>query len=132
MSRVFVYGILMRDATEAARLPDHRLDFIDGLATVTPHEGEEVHGGVVEVDDWTLRRYDAIEGVRGTDGLYRRDEVTLADGSPAWVYMKTRGEPHRPYTGMLAGIHADYLRLGLPESKLMAALVRADAVDTDR
>lgn len=126
MSRVFVYGILLADATVAARLDDWRLAFSEGLATIERADGAHVDGGLVEVDDAGLRRYDAIEGV--DHGLYWRGEfrVKRADGEvvPAWTYVKTA--PGDPWvrTDMIATIHRAYLRLGLNDAGLVDAVGR--------
>jgi gamma-glutamylcyclotransferase (GGCT)/AIG2-like uncharacterized protein YtfP len=113
--RIFVYGILMREAREAATLPGYRLAF-DCFATIVPAEGERVQGGIIETDDLGLRRYDSIEGVdheRPEDGYYRRDRVTLADGSEAWAYrMNQVRERIGPDPGLVRDMQRQYERLG--------------------
>ena len=116
--KVFVYGILMRDATEAAALHGYRLAF-SRFATVRRCEGSVVLGGLVDANDAKLRTYDSIEGVR-PDGLgyYRREEVEVddADGNPvvAWVYMQNEHyfdeEPGSP--ALRAQMNEQYERLG--------------------
>lgn len=118
MERVFVYGILMGDANEAATLPGYRLAF-SGFATVRPETGSFVPGGLVDVDPRKLREFDAIEGVRpGGDGFYRREKRAVYDsaGQPvdAWVYMMNdRYFNERPGDDSLVRrMHHQYQRLG--------------------
>lgn len=117
MERVFVYGILMPDATEAATLPGYRLAF-SGHATVRPLEGSAVLGGLVDVDAYGLRRYDSIEGLRpdGT-GYYRRERriVNTANGPvEAWVYMMNERyfEETDASDWLVARFEKQYERLG--------------------
>jgi len=113
--RIFVYGILMRDAREAATLPGYRLAF-DGFATIVPDEDGEVPGGVIETTDLGLRRYDSIEGVdheSPESGYYQRIRVQLADGSLAWAYrMNQVRERIPPHPDLLRGMQREYERLG--------------------
>lgn len=129
VNTVFVYGILLRDAIAPARLEGWRLEFWDGLATVVPHEGAHVDGGVVDVAWERLKAYDGIEGVSPRNderGLYRREEVTLDNGDLAWVYRKNVCEHRRPpFPSMLAGIHRALLALGHDDLGLVEAVERA-------
>ena len=112
--RIFVYGILMRDAREAAILPGYRLTF-DGFATIEPDEDSEVLGGVIEATEDQLRHYDAIEGYRPwapQDGYYRRIKVQLADGSLAWAYRMNQPRERAPDPDLIARMQHEYERLG--------------------
>jgi gamma-glutamylcyclotransferase (GGCT)/AIG2-like uncharacterized protein YtfP len=118
---VFVYGILMRDAQVAARLPGYTLRQ-HGFVTILPDPDGVVYGGLVEVS--TLDRYDQVEGVDRRDplaGYYWRHRVTVdtEDGPvEAWVYEMNRrwirGEPYEgePDARMVAAMMAQYDRLG--------------------
>ena len=85
---VFVYGILMRHASEGALLPGHRLRFA-GFATVeaTGSDHDLVRGGLVEVDDRLLAEFDRIEGYPRYYGR-KKVYVRTLDGRTvrAWVY----------------------------------------------
>lgn len=112
--RIFVYGILMRDAREAAILPGYRLAF-DNFATIEPDEDSHVLGGVIEATEFELRRYDQIEGVDHESperGYYRRIRVQLADGSLAWAYRMNQARDLAPAPGLIARMQHEYERLG--------------------
>jgi gamma-glutamylcyclotransferase (GGCT)/AIG2-like uncharacterized protein YtfP len=122
LDRIFVYGVLLREAHEAAVLLDHRLTF-DGFATVEECDGERVLGGIIDTE--RLDRYDAIEGVNPDDpgstrGFYRREWIELADGTFAWVYKMNRLDrfPEPPSRYMLQAMSEQYERLGHDPSSL--------------
>lgn len=63
----------------AARLPDMRREGRD----ISPAPGAVLDGRVFETDDEGLLRLDRYERL---GERYRRDVMTLSDGSTAWVY----------------------------------------------
>lgn len=65
--------------SSAARLPDMRREGRD----ISPAPGAVLEGRVFETDDAGLLRLDRYERL---GERYRRDVMTLGDGSRAWVY----------------------------------------------
>lgn len=108
---VFVYGILLSDATVGATLHGWKLESF-GNMTVTQSEGDHVLGGIVYADPETLRRYDRIEGCYIDEphlGYYRcmKVEVDTLDGATveAWVYVMN--EDKRRHGGPISPWHAE-------------------------
>ena len=97
MPFLFSYGTLQREDVQIAtfgRRLDGRSDDLLGFApstvaaghanvTFTGNDFDRVAGTVFEVHDEDLVRADAFE----EQFDYRRDEVTLASGQHAWVYV---------------------------------------------
>lgn len=130
---VFVYGILMRDASVAAALPDHELAF-GRFATVEDAPGGTVFGGLVtDVSEARLRGYDGVEGCRQGDpehSYYQRKVVQVQVGNElvdAWVYQMTDAYPerHAPRTELVTSMRQQYARLG-HEANATAKLAAAE------
>lgn len=122
--RVFVYGLLLDLADLPAELPEWKLAF-DSFATVVPAPGQSVEGGVVWAGWRQLAWFDRVEGVdhaNPRDGYYRREQVTLADRQPAWVYVMNERQGYRPSPHYVDRIRREYERLGLDLTKLEDAL----------
>lgn len=116
----FVYGMLLRAATEPATLADHRL-VLYGHATIEPAPGEFVPGGLIENPN--LDHLDSIEGhLEDGSGYYTRKLVkvdTPSDEIEAWVYvMHPRFAYGLPSASYVQGIADGYRRLGFDPAEL--------------
>lgn len=120
-TRLFAYGILMRDGQVPATVKGYRLAF-SGFATPLPAEDGTIFGTLIPVDEARLRYFDSIEGYRPWDvenSYYRREIVNTSDG-PAWMYIMNerdfRGTPPDEY--LVERMRMEYARLGHPETAL--------------
>lgn len=101
MERLFAYGTLLNEAVQRSvigRRIDGTPDAIEGYVrtslrdgtyrfpNLVPHASGRVEGRVLEVRGDELARIDQYEG-----DLYRRERVTLASGTEAWVYFGISG-----------------------------------------
>jgi gamma-glutamylcyclotransferase (GGCT)/AIG2-like uncharacterized protein YtfP len=121
VQRVFTYGMLLPEARWPAQLNDWRLEFAY-YAVIVPSPGSTVLGGVVEASADRLTHMDRQEGVE-TD-LYRRQRVTLADDTEAWVYVQDRPRAQRPDDFYVRDMRREYHRLGHDAGPLEDALNR--------
>lgn len=125
MNAVFVYGLLLPEATRPAQLNDFRLEFAR-YATIVPMPGCMVLGGVAEVSDTRLALMDRQEGV--AEGYYHRERRTLADGTEAWVYIQNRPRSERPSDWYVYRMADEYRRLGHDTGPIRDALNRVGGV----
>lgn len=120
MIRLFVYGTLMRGQHNHRVLAGARfvgpaltrdaftlLD-LGGCPALVTGPVSRIVGEVFEVDEVTLARCDRLEG---HPTLYRREPVTLDDGSKASTYRYVQGSRRAPV--ILSGSWLDADRFGL-------------------
>lgn len=122
---VFVYGLLLPEATRPAQLNDFRLEFAR-YATIVPMLGCMVLGGVAEVTPGRLRLMDRQEGI--AEGYYRRERRELADGNEAWVYIQNQPRSERPDDWYVYRMANEYRRLGHDTGPITDALNRVGGV----
>lgn len=135
---VFVYGILMADATVRAVLPAWQLDYASHATIVPGPASSVVYGGLVEnIDPERLRSYDAIEGV--DHGYYSRRAVTVLAGDQqrrAWVYVmgddireRSKADGYGLGEWTAERMSCQYDRLGHPREafEVLEALIRVTA-----
>lgn len=124
--RVFVYGSLLRGLGNHRLLDNDGAEFLGANVTAehafkmyeyargafpavcrTDRDGDAIVGECYRVNAATLARLDQLEG---HPDFYRREPVTMADGSVAWTYLidgarlEGRGNPR-----VLGGSWQDYL-----------------------
>jgi trans-aconitate 2-methyltransferase len=94
--RLFVYGTLLRGGSNHALLgrarflgrartaASYRMHDLGGFPAIIPGSGGPITGEVYEIEAATLARLDELERV---PNWYRRDILTLADGTHAEAYV---------------------------------------------
>lgn len=126
-TRYFAYGSNLDPVQMAARCPGAtaigpaRLDGWQlrighrGVATIVPHDGAVVWGGLWRVTDEHLTTLDGHEGVHA--GRYRRDRLTVLDDSgpvDVVLYIEPFSRHGRPRPGYLEHIERGGRWFGLP------------------
>jgi gamma-glutamylaminecyclotransferase len=112
-TRVFVYGSLLAGepnhrALEGARFvgvaqtePRYSLHDLGAYPALVADGTHAIVGELYDVDDEVLARLDRLEG---HPEFYRRDHITLADGSDAETYFL----PHAQAAGTPRVTHGDW------------------------
>ena len=109
MSKIFVYGSLKKNQSAHEFLTTHQATFLKEAVTTPNYHiysiswfpgmvvdelvSGGVHGEVYEVSDECMRQLDRYEGA---PSLFRREEVTLADGDTAIAYLFNQNFSNRP------------------------------------
>ena len=120
---VFVYGILLSDATVGATLHGYKLESFGNL-TVTESEGDYVLGGVVWADPMRLASYDRIEGYRPDgSGYYRTEavEVDTLDGATVRCSVYVMNERFRDDESFVSSWHEEMRERELVRLGMMSA-----------
>jgi gamma-glutamylcyclotransferase (GGCT)/AIG2-like uncharacterized protein YtfP len=99
-----------------ARVDDWKFRIcLSGYATIVPSPGARVHGVLWQIEPDDLQPLDDYEKVE--KGLYRRDQILLADQRKALVYLARDERPGVPRVGYLEEIIAAAFYWGLPEQR---------------
>jgi gamma-glutamylcyclotransferase (GGCT)/AIG2-like uncharacterized protein YtfP len=109
MSRIFVYGSLKKEQSAHGFLTEHQATFVKDAVTTPEYHiysiswfpgmvidelmSGGVHGEVYEVSEACMNDLDRYEGA---PGLFRREEITLADGNTAIAYLFNQNFSGRP------------------------------------
>tara|TARA_Y100000034_G_C6519057_1_gene223317 strand:- start:122 stop:475 length:354 start_codon:yes stop_codon:yes gene_type:complete len=100
MSRLFVYGTLKRGHRAHPKLERHNAVYVDEAVTSSRYHlyrvgwfpgmvfDEDIVGGVHgELYEVTEDCFEALDIYEGAPSLFRREEITLADGTKAISYL---------------------------------------------
>ena len=103
--RLFVYGSLKKGYSAHDRFisqwnptflgsvrttPEYhiyQISWFPGMVIDNLVEGDGVEGEVYDIDEECLQAMDMYEGCSGNTGLFRREEITLQDGTKAIAYL---------------------------------------------
>ena len=108
MTKIFVYGTLLRGfgnwswalksqtfISVGETLPEYEMISLGGFPGMLTDGATAIQGEVFEVDDAHLQEIDKLEGADRSNpmsGMYRAEQITLADGTECWTYIFNGGQ----------------------------------------